>query len=532
MTRPIVVIGSGPAGVTAARPLIEAGLPVMMIDAGFASGRASPNERPTLQEIRSGRSDGWRYLVGEDLRGVRLMPTVSPKLRLAANPENLTDFAPQNAIHTDNFVPIGALAQGGLSNFWGAVTFAYDRADMAGWPIDPADLAPSYRKLSERIGISGPVNDELDRESAPLVMQDPLPLSALEARVAARCGQGQRAQEFRVGRTRMAVLTADRPGRSACTLDNACMLGCTQGSIYSSAQEIPELAQAPNVTFEYGFVADRLRRDDGGWTVLGHARRSGARREIEAAKIVLAAGALASTRLGLDAAGTGSETARLESSPAFAFPILFPRSLGAAVPARAFGLAQIAFTLSLGGGDDPADEMLGLLYPAGANSATEFLARMPVTRPGGIRFLREMIPALMIGFVFFPGRYSANRVRLTEPRDGVPQLAIQGGHVAEFPRLAHAAVRRLRWHFLRLGGFVLPGSLQIFRPGADVHYAGPLAMGARSDRLGEINGAPGLHAVDGAALPSMSARNPTLTIMANADRIGMALAEVWRNGFA
>jgi choline dehydrogenase-like flavoprotein len=42
--------------------------------------------------------------------------------------------------------------------------------------------------------------------------------------------------------------------------------------------------------------------------------------------------------------------------------------------------------------------------------------------------------------------------------------------------------------------------------------------------LGELNGAPGIHVVDGAALPSLSAKYPTLTIMANAARIGHALA--------
>jgi choline dehydrogenase-like flavoprotein len=39
-----------------------------------------------------------------------------------------------------------------------------------------------------------------------------------------------------------------------------------------------------------------------------------------------------------------------------------------------------------------------------------------------------------------------------------------------------------------------------------------------------VNGAPGLFVVDGAALPALPARHCTLTIMANADRIGRALA--------
>ena len=397
---------------------------------------------------------------------MRLMPAVSPKLRMAAEPENFTAFAPANAIGTDNFVAVGCLAPGGLSNVWGAVTFAYDRADMAGWPIGPADLAASYRKVSERIGLSGPDIDELDREVPPLVLQEPLPLSLLETRIAAAYGR-RRSAEFRMGRSRMAVLSADHRGRKGCTLDNACMLGCTQGSIYASTQEIVEFSHAPNVSFQRGFVVERLQRDDSGWTIRGRDRRSGAAREFKAAKVILAAGALASARLGLDAAGSAGATVRLENTPGIAFAVLFPSALGTTVPARAFGLTQLSFSLPLGGGD-PADEVIGSLYPAGAMSATEFLARIPLTRPGGIGLLREMTPALMIALAFFPGRYSDNRARLVQGTDGVSRLAIAGGHAAGFPGLARATFRRLRRHFLRLGGLVLPGSLQIMQPGADV----------------------------------------------------------------
>jgi glycine/D-amino acid oxidase-like deaminating enzyme len=59
----IAVIGSGPAGVSAARPLVEAGLPVTIIDAGLAPPVLA-SARPTLAELRSGVSDAGRYLVG------------------------------------------------------------------------------------------------------------------------------------------------------------------------------------------------------------------------------------------------------------------------------------------------------------------------------------------------------------------------------------------------------------------------------------------------------------------------------------
>ena len=72
----------------------------------------------------------------------------------------------------------------------------------------------------------------------------------------------------------------------------------------------------------------------------------------------------------------------------------------------------------------------------------------------------------------------------------------------------------------------LPGATSILEPGADAHYAGVLPMGGAgpfsSGDLGEIG--KGLHVVDGAGLPSLSSTHPTLTIMANATRIGERVA--------
>jgi choline dehydrogenase-like flavoprotein len=44
-----------------------------------------------------------------------------------------------------------------------------------------------------------------------------------------------------------------------------------------------------------------------------------------------------------------------------------------------------------------------------------------------------------------------------------------------------------------------------------------------TNALGELKGLEGLHVVDGAVLPSLPSKHATLTIMANADRIGRAL---------
>ena len=76
---------------------------------------------------------------------------------------------------------------------------------------------------------------------------------------------------------------------------------------------------------------------------------------------------------------------------------------------------------------------------------------------------------------------------------------------------------------------VLPGSFSIGKPGSDIHYAGTLPMRDQPARgetsaTGEIAGLAGVHVVDGACLNTLTEKSHTLTIMANADRIGKKLA--------
>jgi choline dehydrogenase-like flavoprotein len=102
------------------------------------------------------------------------------------------------------------------------------------------------------------------------------------------------------------------------------------------------------------------------------------------------------------------------------------------------------------------------------------------------------------------------------------------------PRLRHLRSQITR-AFFRLGALAIPGSFTPIGPGEDVRYSGMLPMRAEPgpgevDRFGELHGRPGLHVVDLSVFPSMAAKHHTLTLMANADRIGRAIAERWRRG--
>ena len=96
--------------------------------------------------------------------------------------------------------------------------------------------------------------------------------------------------------------------------------------------------------------------------------------------------------------------------------------------------------------------------------------------------------------------------------------------------LMREANRKLQKAYGVLGAMLLPGSFTIGKPGGDIHYAGTLPMREKpvlgeTSSLGEVKGLEGVYIVDGACLSALPAKSHTLTIMANADRIGRILAK-------
>lgn len=510
--REVVVIGSGPAGVAAAWPLVQAGHAVRMLEAGTDLPVGEPW---SLADRRVGGRPGIEALLGPALRGLAASADVSPKLRLAADPDGVDSYSRGLGLEADGATIVGLNVTGGLSTVWGAVSPAFSDADMAGWPIDAAALASSYRDVAARIGLSGSMDDDLAAFHGDGVpVQPALPPSPNAAALLSRY---RGSDDFRLGRPRLAVLSAPLGSRAACDLGGRCMWGCARRSIYSAADEITALVATGLFALETASEVRRIDRPAGGGLALAFRPESG-REPLRAAQVVLAAGTPASARLALASLGL-TEARPLALTPAFTFALLRPAALGEGLPRLGFGLAQLAFRVPAGSGG----YAYGLLYEAGALAAPDLVRRTMLTAAGGLRLLGALLPSLMIGLVYLPSSVSSASLRLAGDPER-PRLAVSAATSAAALALARDARRRIAPALRRLGGWMLPGSFRMLAPGSEVHYAGPLAMGDLVSAKGEVRGIPGLTAVDGAVLPSLPAKHHTFTVMANADRIGRSLA--------
>lgn len=517
----VIVVGGGPAGTAASWPLVAKGIRVLMLDAGTTS-TAAADQRPPLATLRRGGDDAWRHMLGDDLRGLRDVGNVSPKLRILAGDEFGEPYRALNRISPEGIDVMGALAAGGLSNVWGAVSPAFDDDDLRDWPLTAADLAPGYTAVADRIGLSG--GDGNPRTEGAYPLQPALPLSEKAERLLRRYDRRHGRLDIHLARSVNAVLSADKNGRLTCNLDGGCMWGCPRGSIYNSASEFPALASHDCFTLVAGQLVERIEAAPAGFAVHALDRSGGKRNTFKAKTVLLAAGTVASTRIALDFLGRYDADVPLATTPALAMAFCDPRALGRPLPDKGFGLAQLSLKVGLGSAS--SEYAYGELYDGAMMSAPDLIRHMPLTHRGAMAVTRRLMPALMVGFVFFPSSYSRNIVRLERGNEAeLARLSVRGGYAPELSSAVRHVQSRIAGDLRSLGLIYLPGSARLYPPGAESHFGGTLAMGKACNADCEVIGADNLFVVDGAALPNLPAKPLTFTIMANASRVGTAIAK-------
>jgi choline dehydrogenase-like flavoprotein len=517
-----VIIGSGPAGVSAAWPLVEAGFSVVMLDAA-----ARPTPEPPAMDLTEFRrsGDGWRHAYGDDLCGLALGRVRSPKFATRIGQAVLVSDACHPMIRATDFMPVRSFSAGGLSKMWGAVAPAYDDWDLRDYPIRKRDLEPSYRAIAARIGLSGGDDDLTDFHGSGLPLQPPRWLTPIGARLLDRYRRCKPLPGFLLGTARNAVATESTPDRRACNNCGLCLYGCARGAIYDSTYDLASLRRKPNFRYISPALVARLPAiDDPALTV--EIAGEGPCCVAKARVLVLAAGTLNSTALVLARRVAGGGKQRLLTNPVAAMAFLVPSRIGQPLPETTFSLAQLSYRLEIG---ESLDYATGNLYTADGLPLGILAEKLPVSRPTALHLSAVMAPALVLATFFLPGRFSQNTVTLNT-EDGCKELVIEGRIPEDTNTLILQGTKRLAKAMRHLGAFAVPGSRSIPMSGTDAHLAGTLPMKEHGEDLTctpdcELRPWRGLFIVDGSCLPDLPAKHCTFTIMANADRVGRVLVK-------
>jgi len=519
----VIIIGSGPAGVSAAYPLVQSGVKVLMVDGqNGITEKLEPISKPYLTERKSDENQ-WKWILGSKFYSIGQKSNVSPKLRVPAYDYVFKDFLEKNKINVKNFVAIGSLAKGGLSNAWGCGVARMSEKEMHSFPFSLSDIEKSYEFVTRRIGVSGSYSDDLsdyfglDRWSQPPIDMDHLHTSLLKNYLKQRVKLNL--SEFKLGRSRVAALSRKLDDRNACDLSGNCLWGCHQDSLYSASKEIDSLLKFSNFKYKSGFIVDAIIKTDSSVEINGEF--DFLQKKITAKKIFLAAGTLATTRLALNALKFSSEV-QLQSAPTAAFLLWLPRMISSSSSnSNGFGLGQLSFTCRL----NEEISAFGSTFSTSGLPVSEFVRYMPFGKRFGIDFLRIFLNSCLVGNVFLPGSLSTATVSVN--KDGV--MNILGGADNNVDSLMSNVEKILRKNYLKMGAVLIPGSFNLGSPGSGIHYSSTLPMRVNpkigeTNFIGELKGLDSIYVVDGASLSNLSEKSHTLTIMANADRIGRIVA--------
>ena len=507
-----IIVGSGFGGSMAAHELVNAGLRVLMLERGAWVTRGPDNWGPR------GSVDLTEHYSFE-------------------SPYRLEDGGPPRRIGTYACV-------GGPSVFFGGVTLRLREADFepapeivgdcgAAWPIRYRDLEPYYLRAERLLGVAGEVGQDPTEppRSAPYPYA-PAPLTETPG-LLAQVGRDIGMHPYRLP---LAINHNAGKARGAC-------IGCTTCDTFACAISakndlatclLPDLIARGLVLWPETVAVRLITRGRRVTAVECVDRSSGRSTTVVAPRILLAAGALGSPHLlmaselpALNPAGdmVGRHLTRHANGMTFAYlPDLPDRG-------RHFH-KQIGFN-DYYFGDAQAHEVRGKL--------------------GGIQQLQAPPPALVRHSVSGPRKLFAGLVALTFPRVtgllvmaedqprpenrvtldrtcsdrfGLPGLIVRHHHTERDHAARRALLRRTRRLLKEAGGRVFyTYHIQTFSHAAGTVRFGDDPTTAPLDPWCRFRGVENLFVVDASLMPTGGGVNPSLTIAANALRIGEAIAK-------
>lgn len=538
-TADCIIVGSGASAVHAAWPLVKSGLRVLMLDVGSRDERYAPMiPDASFTTIRTTDRTQHRYFLGDRFEGVPF-----GRMRAGAQLTPPREFINRDAedltpVRTTDFVGMESLAMGGLASGWGAGVgrFTNDELkenDAAHAPaVTLAELAPHYSAVERRIGVSGEDDDltehlglhdgmmpGLRADTGSQILLDRYHRSAREFR-----GKG-----FRMGVSRLAACSRELDGRGPHRYTDMDFWTDRGKAIYRPCWTLEQLLREPNFEYLPGRLVTTFREHGGGVTVaarvLGEAH---ATQEFVATTLVLAAGVFGTARIVLRSLGLYDRPVRFVCNPYTYAPCLNLNMLGKDAGDARHSLSQLTASFHPPGAGLPP--MHVSIYSYRSLLTFKLMKESPLNARASLMLMRSLIPLFSVLGLHHSDEptpdktVSLRRAASAEPERLEVWYSLSPQESNRIDTQEKLLFKQLR----RLGCFpitrVRPGH------GSSIHYAGTFPMSAspgelQSSREGLLAGTRAVYLADGSLLPRLPAKGLTLTLMANADRVGTRLAD-------
>jgi choline dehydrogenase-like flavoprotein len=501
--RQVVVVGSGFGGALAAWPLVRAGLDVLMLERGpwVPRGPECWDAAGTVTRTPYYESDG--YAPARTDAGMHTVRSVA--------------------------------AVGGPSVFYGGVSMRFREADFLGdpeivggsgaeWPIRYGDLSPFYDEAERILRVAGQGDED---PTEPPRAAYPARLNGLSPVAEAMAGAA-RSLGLHPFRLPLAInFVPDADGHAPCVECRTCdTFACAIGAKNDLASVVLSDLARRGMELRVETAVTGLHLE--GTRVAGMAcrdRRSGERYDVTADTVILAAGALGTPHIllssGLEELSpcgdlVGRYLTRHCSGIVFGLHSWIPRHEG--IFHKQIGINDFYLGDAAVGPRGPKGKLgniqqtqtphIGTVVGE-TGAAVGALLKPFVRRATGLLVIAEDRPQ------------HRNRVYVAED-DLVIEHHYDARDLAARKRL-YARARQI--HRAAGARLTYVHTINTFSHALGTVRMGPDPARAPLDASGRFRGSDNLYVTDGSALPTAGGLNPSLTIAANALRVGTMLAE-------
>lgn len=529
----IFIIGSGASGVHFALSVLKKGHAVTMLDVGYeAPSKVRPDE--TFNHLKCTLKDPVNYFLGEDFESV-----VSPDFD-----KEIYGFPPNKQYvfkhpagfneSSDGFEPLFSFARGGLAQAWTGGSYPFDENDLKDFPFDYKDIGHYYGEIAERIGLMGDDDDLAQFYPLHKHLLPPLKFDAHSQLLVDKYHKKGAALNKKTGvyfgRSRVAVLSADKGGRKACDYSGRCIWGCPSDSLYVPALTLEECRSFDNFTYIPRRLVTHFTYGNDKRVTAVIARGLEDNQTVEfplvpSDTLVMAAGTLSSSMIYLESlyreTGDLVKLDGLMDNRQVLVPFINLSMIGKSFDPDSYQYHQLA----VGYREDDGDYIHGQITTLKTALMQPVLQTMPLDWKTATFLGRNLHAALgVVNLNYSDTRRPGNTVTLRPRTAGPSTLEIHYAPPEGERKKIAQSMKKVKKFMGGLGAIVPPGQAHTRPMGASVHYSGTLPMSVepkphtlspncKSHEFGN------LYFVDGTSFPFLPAKNLTFTLMANAARV-------------
>lgn len=452
----VVVVGSGPAGVNAAYPLIEAGVKVAIVDGGL-DGKKTDKEVNDFSDINLSETSNAYELIRDNSY---IFNKTYELLKIKSKIE-----------------VIQSLAKGGLSGLWHGISDFFSPAELEriGLPVD--EIQKEYKEVAKRINLKPRL--ALDLHSK-LILQASKNKSNLESRI------------------------YQTPSAAA----------------YNSGLSIENLRQFKNFTYIPNQLVLNVKEKSGYVEIESVSIDKSKTSAVQARFLILAAGSINTTRILLRSLGLFNYQTTFLTKAHYVIACLHLRTLVRKRNFKKLTIGQLAMSSN--------EDYQGLsaffiqLFRFNPLAIRKAIKYIPLPKLVALACLRIIAPSLVIADVRFPAFESKNKFCILKiGLDGKEVLGICFKETKKELKSHQDKLSKIKQQLKILG--LIP-----LKTGSDyvtAHYAGGVPFGNAQRKLsadvsGRLSHSKRIYVADSSTWKALPGKSPTLTIMANASRVG------------